>query len=202
MLERLRRNRGDAPAINDQEDAIGVSQSTDVVEEKPKHHVLPIYNHNGHKVTKGIKPEGESGRWGVHPWHFIRISFRSTSHMSMLVNVLWPFVPAAIAIHFARPDLHVWNFALNYIAMVPTANLVGFAGQELARKLPKVYGESHDGSFTQVKFPEILTFVGSITHNWLFLLNLTQVFCSKLSSAGLLKSSCSWYFSITVSTIL
>ena len=59
----------------------------------------------------------------------------------MIVNILWPFVPAAIAIHFARPDLHVWVFALNYIAMVPTANLVGFAGQELARKLPKVLGE-------------------------------------------------------------
>lgn len=61
----------------------------------------------------------------------------------MLVNVLWPFVPAAIAIHFAgqdREDLQVWIFALNYIAMVPTANLIGFAGQELARKLPKVLG--------------------------------------------------------------
>lgn len=58
-----------------------------------------------------------------------------------MVNVLWPFVPAAIAIHFARPDLHLWVFILNYIAMVPTANLVGFAGQELARKLPKVLGE-------------------------------------------------------------
>ena len=58
----------------------------------------------------------------------------------MVVNALWPFVPAAIAIHFARPDLHVYIFALNYIAMVPTANLIGFAGQELARKLPKVFG--------------------------------------------------------------
>lgn len=60
----------------------------------------------------------------------------------MIANCLWPFVPAAIAIHFARPDLHLWIFALNYIAMVPTANLIGFAGQELARKLPKVFGES------------------------------------------------------------
>ncbi|KAF7594293.1 hypothetical protein BBP40_009693 [Aspergillus hancockii] len=58
----------------------------------------------------------------------------------MLVNVLWPFVPAAIAIHFARPDLHIWIFALNYIAMVPSANLLGFAGGELAKKLPKVLG--------------------------------------------------------------
>lgn len=99
-------------------------------------------NHNGHVVTKGIEPAGESGRKGVHPWHFLRIGFRSTSKASMVVNVLWPFVPAAIAIHFARPDLHKWIFALNYIAMVPTANLVGFAGQELARKLPKVFGST------------------------------------------------------------
>ncbi|GAB1209593.1 hypothetical protein APSETT445_008374 [Aspergillus pseudonomiae] len=47
---------------------------------------------------------------------------------------------AAIVIHFARPDLHIWIFALNYIAMVPSANLLGFAGGELAKKLPKVLG--------------------------------------------------------------
>jgi hypothetical protein len=27
--------------------------------------VLPVYNHNGHLVTKGIHPDGESGRSGV-----------------------------------------------------------------------------------------------------------------------------------------
>jgi Ca2+:H+ antiporter len=58
----------------------------------------------------------------------------------MLVNILWPFVPVAIVMHFARPDLHVWVFSLNYIAMVPSANLLGFAGGELAKKLPKVFG--------------------------------------------------------------
>lgn len=41
--------------------------------------------------------------------------------------------------HFARPDLHVTIFVLNYIAMVPSANLLGFAGSEFAGKLnPKV----------------------------------------------------------------
>lgn len=98
------------------------------------------YNHNGHKITKGIKPEGESDRRGIHPFYFPWICFRSTNKVSMLVNVLWPFVPAAIAIHFVRPDLRVWIFTLNYIAIVPSANLLGFAGQELARKLPKVFG--------------------------------------------------------------
>ncbi|KAL8717303.1 MAG: hypothetical protein Q9225_005435 [Loekoesia sp. 1 TL-2023] len=104
-----------------------------------KHH-HPVYNHNGHKVTRGIHPDGESGRKGVHPHHFLRISARSTSKLSMVVNVLWPFVPAAIAVRYAHPEAHVWIFALNYIAMVPSANLIGFAGQELARKLPKVFG--------------------------------------------------------------
>ncbi|KAI4113476.1 MAG: hypothetical protein LQ345_005554 [Seirophora villosa] len=104
-----------------------------------KHH-HPMFNHNGHKVTKGIHPDGESGRKGVHPHHFLRISARSASKISMAVNVLWPFVPAAIAVRYARPEAHLWIFVLNYIAMVPTANLIGFAGQELARKLPKVFG--------------------------------------------------------------
>ena len=110
--------------------------------EKPRHHHhgLPQYNHNGHKVTRRIKPDGESGRSGFHPHHFAGVVWRSTSPVSMSVNFLWPFVPAAIALHFARPDLHTWIFAINYIAMVPVANLIGFAGQELARKLPKVLG--------------------------------------------------------------
>lgn len=143
MFARLRHKEGIASSTTPREQGMGTSNPTDTAREKPAHHAnanLPGFNHNGHKVTKGIQPQGESGRMGVHPWHFTRICFRSTSHVSMAVNVLWPFVPAAIAIHFARPDLHLWNFVLNYIAMVPTANLVGFAGQELARKLPKVIG--------------------------------------------------------------
>ncbi|KAI9836911.1 MAG: hypothetical protein M1837_003228 [Sclerophora amabilis] len=102
--------------------------------------VLPSYNHNGDKVTKHIKPAGESGRRWIHPWHFLRICFRSTCFASRCVNVLWPVVPAAIAVNYALPSNHLLIFILNYIAMVPTANLVGFAGQELARKLSKVFG--------------------------------------------------------------
>jgi Ca2+:H+ antiporter len=107
-----------------------------------KHHILPTHqvNHNGHKVTKHITPEGESGRRGVHPLHFFRIAWRSTSDASRAVNILWPVVPAAIAVRYARPDLDIAIFTLSYIAMVPCANLIGFAGQELARKLPRVFG--------------------------------------------------------------
>jgi hypothetical protein len=31
-------------------------------------HVLPTYNHNGHLVTRGIHPDGESGRSGKTPF--------------------------------------------------------------------------------------------------------------------------------------
>lgn len=101
---------------------------------------LPRYNHAGHEVTRGIVPDGESGRTGIHPLSFLRICWRSTSTASKYVNILWPFVPAAFAVHYALPDQHLWIFILSYIAMVPAANLIGFAGQELARKLPHVLG--------------------------------------------------------------
>lgn len=133
------RNPGVERASNTRGQDIELSSSNGRQHEKHAHQT-PGYNHNGHKVSKGIEPNGESGRSWIHPVHFFRICFRSTSKASMFANFLWPFVPAAIAIHFARPDLHLWIFILNYIAMVPTANLIGFAGQELARKLPKVFG--------------------------------------------------------------
>jgi Ca2+:H+ antiporter len=104
-----------------------------------------------------IYSSGESGRKGVHPKHFLAICFRSTSTLSMMVNVLWPFVPAAIVLHFVRHDLHVWVFTLNYIAIVPTANLLGFAGGELARKLPKVWGIVLETTLTSTV--EIVLFV-------------------------------------------
>jgi Ca2+:H+ antiporter len=104
-----------------------------------------------------VQSTGESGRQGFHPLHFFNICFRSTCTLSMIVNVLWPFVPAAIAMGFARKDLHTWVFALNYIAMVPTANLLGFAGGELARKLPRVYGVLLETSLTSAV--EIILFM-------------------------------------------
>lgn len=58
----------------------------------------------------------------------------------MAVNVLWPVVPVAIAVTYLRPNLHLAIFILNYLAMVPCANMIGFAGQEMARKLHKVIG--------------------------------------------------------------
>lgn len=74
----------------------------------------------------------------------------------MLVNVLWPFVPAAIILH-AFPGLHITKFAISYIAVVPSANLLGFAGQEFARKMPKVAGILLETTFGSII--EIILFV-------------------------------------------
>jgi Ca2+:H+ antiporter len=126
--------------------------------------ILPTYqaNHNGHRVTKGVHPDGESGRSWFHPWHFFRICFRSSSHASTVVNILWPLVPAAIAVKYARGDLNLAVFILSYMAMVPCANLVGFAGQELGRKLPRVIGILSE------------TTLGSIVEIVLFMVLLTR----------------------------
>ncbi|KAL6711754.1 hypothetical protein ACN47E_002797 [Coniothyrium glycines] len=98
---------------------------------------LPQYNHNGHAVTKGIHPDGESGRRGFHPIKFLVICGKGHNILSRLANILWPVVPVAIALHFAKPEWHLAIFVTNYIAMLPAAQLLGFAGQELSRKIPQ-----------------------------------------------------------------
>ncbi|KAG8531517.1 uncharacterized protein KY384_003146 [Bacidia gigantensis] len=135
-----RRRKGHNPEDGIQEYEAGPSRGGQEKDIHHDHHGRAIFNHKGHKVTKGIAPDGESGRKGIHPLKFLRICFRSSCGLSRAVNILWPFVIPAIALHFARPEQQLWIFILNYIAMVPTANLIGFAGQELARKLPKVFG--------------------------------------------------------------
>lgn len=135
---------------------------------KPEHHQMHLprfkVNHNGHRVTTGIQPDGESGRSGIHPLRFSRICFRSSAPWSKYANILWPVVPVAIIIGFAKRHAHsnYWNlaiFILNYIAMVPAANLIGFGGEELARKLPKVIGiviETTLGSIVEIVLFAIL----------------------------------------------
>jgi Ca2+:H+ antiporter len=87
-----------------------------------------------------VRAAGDAGRSGVHPVKFLRNVFRSASWASRVVNVLWPVVPAAIAVRYAMPDNYLVIFILSYLAMVPCANLIGFAGQELSRKFPHVLG--------------------------------------------------------------
>jgi len=98
-------------------------------------------------------PDGESGRSGFHISHFLSVSWKSSNAVSMYVNYLWPFVPAAIILHFALPSKPLWVFAISYVGMIPAANLLGFAGQEFARKMPKVSGiliETAFGSIVEI----------------------------------------------------
>ena len=114
------------------------------------------------KSKKGIQPDGESGRRGFHPLHFFRICWKSSSHISKWTNLLWPFTIAAIVLYFGwgqhkkadePSSISLWCFITAYIGMIPAANLVGFAGQELARKIPKVMGvilETTFGSIVEI----------------------------------------------------
>lgn len=116
------------------------------------HSYLPTH-HTPTKKTRGIQADGESGRRGVHPFKALKLILRSVSTLSAVTNILWPFVPAAIILHFLGGDHHTWTFATAYIGMVPAAALLGFAGQEFARKLPTVAGtviESLFGSIVEI----------------------------------------------------
>jgi Ca2+:H+ antiporter len=101
-------------------------------------------------LTAQIQPAGESG---IQLKKFLKICWLSTSRASRICNILWPVVPTAIAVTYSRADLHLAIFVLNYLAMIPCANMIGFAGQEFSRKLHKVFGvlvETTLGSVVEV----------------------------------------------------
>ncbi|KAF2020368.1 vacuolar calcium ion transporter-like protein /H(+) exchanger [Aaosphaeria arxii CBS 175.79] len=108
-------------------------------------------------IPQHIHPDGESGRSGFSIKHFLRVSWLSGSKVAKYVNLLWPFVPVAIILHFITPNKPLAIFAFSYIAMVPVANLLGFAGQEFARKMPKVSGILIETAFGSIV--EIILFV-------------------------------------------
>ncbi|SMY23086.1 unnamed protein product [Zymoseptoria tritici ST99CH_1A5] len=121
--------------------------------------LLPGSNHHSnhtHTFADGIAHEGESGRHGINPKIFLQVVARSSNKVSMYVNVLWPFVPIAIILRYTT-NAHLWIFAASYIAMIPAANLLGFAGQEFARKMPKVAGILIETTFGSVV--EVILFV-------------------------------------------
>ncbi|KAK4200094.1 putative vacuolar calcium ion transporter [Triangularia verruculosa] len=114
--------------------------------------------------TPLIPHEGESGRAGFHPRHFFLVLWRSSCYISSLVNVLWPFVPLALISRLFFSVSHpLWTFALSYIGMIPSANLLGFAGQELARKMPKVAGILIETTFGSIV--EVILFVVLIVNH-------------------------------------
>jgi Ca2+:H+ antiporter len=113
-------------------------------------------------VTRRIQPDGESGRNWFHPWHFMRICWYSSSHVSMCTNLLWPFTIAAMVLYFRYLEQRpLWVFITSYIGMVPPANTLGFAGQELARKIPRVAGVILETTFGSIV--EIILFMVLVT---------------------------------------
>ena len=97
-------------------------------------------NRSQNRSRLPIHLRGESGRQGFSLWNVLVVNFRSASYVSCAANVLWPVVPIAIAVQYSKKDSHLAIFMLSYLAMIPCANLIGFAGRELTRKVPHVYG--------------------------------------------------------------
>ncbi|KAK4171987.1 putative vacuolar calcium ion transporter [Triangularia setosa] len=118
------------------------------------HHHPRRSSNSNNTLLFPIPHEGESGRAGFHLRHFLLVLWRSSCHLSKISNILWPFVPLALFFRIFFSDSHpLWTFYLSYIGMIPSANLLGFAGQELARKMPKVAGiliETTFGSIVEI----------------------------------------------------
>ncbi|KAK1999007.1 calcium/proton exchanger [Colletotrichum falcatum] len=119
---------------------------------------LPVHNGRHHRAPPPgskvkVKPSGESGRKGFHPFKFLKITWKSSSRASRICNFFWPVVPAGFVVRYTRPQDHVLIFVLTYLSMIPCANMVGFAGQELSRKVSHVFGvliETTFGSIVEV----------------------------------------------------
>lgn len=150
---RVFQRRGVHPASGDQADHSEKGHARVASSEPTFNEHGHRLNHNGHRITPGIHPDGESGRQWFNPLHFARICWASSCTASKCTNVLWPFTIAALVLYFNFPEHHLWVFICSYVGMVPAANLLGFGGQELARKLPKVAGvilETTFGSIVEI----------------------------------------------------
>ena len=121
---------------------------------------------DGHNERSALLPsllpgkvahEGESGRHGFHPRHFLGVTYRSSNLVSRYVNILWPFALLAIIFRYVLSDHPLLVFAFAYVGMIPSANLLGFAGQEFAKKLPKVAGTIIETTFGSIV--EIILFI-------------------------------------------
>ncbi|KAH8150427.1 uncharacterized protein LAJ45_05639 [Morchella importuna] len=109
-------------------------------------------------------------RRGFHPIQALAIAAKSGCFLGACTNVLWPFVPIGIALHFVRPEWHLWVFVTNYVAMVPTANLLAFSSAGLARKIPRVLGV-----VLQVTVASVAALLGSMLANLLLCTGLCFV---------------------------
>ncbi|KAF4783990.1 calcium/proton exchanger [Colletotrichum scovillei] len=107
-------------------------------------------------ISRRVAHEGKSARSEFHIRQFLCVLWRSSCTASMLVNVLWPIVDIAVVFQLL-PGLHLSKFTTAYVAVVPSANVLGVSGQEFARKMLKVAGILIETTF--VSITEILLFI-------------------------------------------
>ncbi|EPS38114.1 hypothetical protein H072_8122 [Dactylellina haptotyla CBS 200.50] len=115
----------------------------------------PIFRRKGRDETfNGLSPEeAEEKRQkklaqGVPPKHHrfnpvkaTQITLKSTSKLSSWSNILAPAIPAGIVAWYTiREEQPIAVFVLNFLAMIPSGNLLAFASGELQAKLPKTLG--------------------------------------------------------------
>lgn len=123
---------------------------------EPRKHLIPgnaDTETQGFKIAKGIR---------IRPMHILSICWRTASPASKIVNMLWPAVPIALAVTYALPDMHLATFILSYIAMVPCANLIGFASAETTRKMKPVLGHLVETALAGL--PEIILLLVLLFH--------------------------------------
>jgi len=101
--------------------------------------ILPHHRSAGMEEKAMVKSNTKEHR-RCHPFRAVKIAMQSSSRLSGSVNFLIPFIPVGIVLGFARKDLGLYIFAFNFIAMIPSANMLAFASQEIALKMPKTYG--------------------------------------------------------------
>ncbi|KAK6543669.1 hypothetical protein TWF694_000407 [Orbilia ellipsospora] len=91
------------------------------------------------KLAQGVPPKHHR----FDPFKAARITMKSTSKISAWSNILFPTIPAGIALWYTQRDEHpLAVFILNFLAMIPAGNLLSFASGELQAKLPKTLGAS------------------------------------------------------------
>ncbi|KAK6350118.1 hypothetical protein TWF696_006365 [Orbilia brochopaga] len=88
------------------------------------------------KLAEGIPPP-----WRFHPIKAIAITLRSTSRLSSYCHILFPTIPAGIALWYtSRKTYPLATFIFNFVAMVPAGNLLAFASGELHHQMPHTIG--------------------------------------------------------------
>ncbi|KAJ6261930.1 Vacuolar calcium ion transporter [Drechslerella dactyloides] len=85
--------------------------------------------------------EGIPSPWRFNPIKAIGITLRSTSRLTSYCNILFPTIPAGIALWYtSRKEYPLATFIFNFVAMVPAGNLLAFASGELHHQMPHTIG--------------------------------------------------------------